>query len=382
MALAKPLRDPRVDVLRGLALVMIFINHIPANPLAAVTLASWGVADAADLFVLMAGFSAAMAYGVRFERHGFWQGSLAVWRRAAWLYLVQAMLFVVVCGLVIAAINLFDNPLYAEAVNIWPVLHDPAHAGMQAGFLRYQPFYLDILPLYIVLLAAFPLMYTLARVSPLAALCVSAGLWAMVQATGINLSTAPEYGGWFFNPLAWQFIFTIGVALSLWTRAHGLVRPSPRAIAIAGLVVAAGFVLRSPWSEVWMINAIPPLPDAWIITSDKTSLGVWRIVYALAFVVLMWGVLPHDAARVEAGPLRHLARMGRHSLPVFVLGTVLSILAHIANVETGGGLIGHGVSSIMGLILMFGLGSVLAWRARNAVQETSRAAVPQGAVRS
>lgn len=360
----RPLRDPRVDVLRGLALVMIFINHIPANPLAAATLAAWGVADAADLFVLMAGFSAAMAYGIQIDRKGVLAGSLPIGRRVATLYLVQALLFVVVCGLVVAAMHRFDNPLYAEAINIWPVLHDPVNALREAAMLRYQPYYLDILPLYILLLASFPLVYVTARRSPALAMALSLGLWGYVQVTGINLPTAPEHGDWFFNPFAWQLIFTIGIIASLWVRAHGLWRPSLQAFWLAAAIVIAGFVLRSPWSEVWQIAALPPLPESMIITADKTSLAFARVIYALAFVAMLWHVLPSDPLRVETGIWRHLARMGRHSLPIFATGTILSILAHIVNVETGGGLVGNYGSSIVGIVMLCGLGSMLAWRAK------------------
>jgi hypothetical protein len=40
-------RDPRIDVLRGIALLMIFVDHIPANTLGLVTLHNFGFSDAA-----------------------------------------------------------------------------------------------------------------------------------------------------------------------------------------------------------------------------------------------------------------------------------------------------------------------------------------------
>jgi hypothetical protein len=379
-SLGKPVRDPRVDILRGLALLMIFINHIPANPLATITMASWGVADAADLFVMLAGFSAAMAYGPVMDWNGFWSGCSPVARRIAVLYAVQALLFLIVCGMMISAMSLFSNPLYAEAINIWPVLHDPWRAIREAAFLCYQPFYLDILPLYIVLLIGFPLIYAVAKRSPALALISSFGLWSATQVFGFNFPTAPEYGQWFFNPFAWQLIFSLGVVGSIWVRQNGLWTPSWFVVVIAAIIVIGGFVLRSPWSEVWQITTIPALPEAWIVVGDKSSLALSRVIYAVAFSIVLWRVLPRETLVVECGLWRHVARMGRHSLPVFAFGTLLSITAHIVIVEAGSEWINYYTVSMVGILLMTGLGSGLAWRKTNSEAVAAKHHVIAGAV--
>ena len=63
-------RDHRIDVLRGLALLMIFVDHIPDNVLSLVTMHNFGFCDAAEAFVLLAGMSSMLAYGRAFERSG------------------------------------------------------------------------------------------------------------------------------------------------------------------------------------------------------------------------------------------------------------------------------------------------------------------------
>ena len=60
-------RDLRIDFFRGLALIFIFIDHSPGNALAAMTLHSFGFADAAEVFVLLAGYSATLAYGRKLD---------------------------------------------------------------------------------------------------------------------------------------------------------------------------------------------------------------------------------------------------------------------------------------------------------------------------
>ena len=74
-------RDPRIDVVRGMALLMIFVDHIPGNALGWATLRNFGFSDAAEIFVFLAGMSAMLAYGKAFERDGTLGGLHRVFRR-------------------------------------------------------------------------------------------------------------------------------------------------------------------------------------------------------------------------------------------------------------------------------------------------------------
>jgi hypothetical protein len=84
-------RDLRVDVLRGIALIMIFIDHLPGNRLSLITLHSFGFCDAAEMFVLLSGFSSMIAYGGTFDRDGILVGLRRVFLRLVRLYLFQAV---------------------------------------------------------------------------------------------------------------------------------------------------------------------------------------------------------------------------------------------------------------------------------------------------
>jgi hypothetical protein len=80
-------RDLRIDFFRGLALLFIFIDHVPNNGLAHFTLRNFGFADAAEVFVLLAGFSAGLAYQRSFENDGFRAGAARVMDRVRDIYL-------------------------------------------------------------------------------------------------------------------------------------------------------------------------------------------------------------------------------------------------------------------------------------------------------
>ena len=66
LPLAAPLhdsRDSRLDVLRALALITIFINHVPGNPYEMFTSRNFGFSDATEAFVLISGIAVGLAYG-------------------------------------------------------------------------------------------------------------------------------------------------------------------------------------------------------------------------------------------------------------------------------------------------------------------------------
>ena len=56
------MREPNaVDFWRGIALITIFINHIPGNVFQNYTYSQYGISDAAELFVFLAGWSIGIA---------------------------------------------------------------------------------------------------------------------------------------------------------------------------------------------------------------------------------------------------------------------------------------------------------------------------------
>ena len=56
-------RELRLDLFRGLALWLIFIDHLPANVLTWFTLRNYGFSDATEIFIFISGYTAAFVYG-------------------------------------------------------------------------------------------------------------------------------------------------------------------------------------------------------------------------------------------------------------------------------------------------------------------------------
>lgn len=357
---APPGRDIRIDAVRGLALLIIFINHMPGNVVARFMPHNFGFSDAADIFVLLAGVSAVLAYGALIERRGLGVGAARIGARLWTLYIAHIAVFLIVCGVVARAVTGTHNPLYLEAINIQPFFSDTPAAVVDALTLTYQPHYLDILPLYIVLLALFPALYYLVRISPALALAVSALVWQGALRLGLNLPNSGA-AGWFFNPFAWQFPFTLGVVIG---RAMLLRIAAPRSLPLD--ILAAGFLAFALLVKLSSGNplGIAALND-WIeslqIGSDKTNLAVVRVLHLAALAWLFVRFVPAGSAMVSNPAGRNLAVVGRHSLEVFCAGIVLSIAGQIVLAETSFALGVQLLVCLTGISMLLGLGMFLSW---------------------
>lgn len=356
----KVARDARIDVARGLALLIIFINHMPGNVVASFMPHNFGFSDAADAFVLLAGVSATLAYGTMIEVKGFSVGVRRLYARIRSIYIAHLAVFVVVAGVVATAVTRTQNPLYIEAINIQPVFTDTLAAIGNAVTLRYQPNYLDILPLYIVLLAVFPALYWAVRISPLATLAASFTLWQGAVAAGLNLPNAGS-SGWFFNPFAWQFLFTIGMVIGRFAML-GLDAPRSRLIDFAAaLFLVLSVVVKTASGNPFGIALLNDWIDSIQLGTDKTNLAFLRVAHIMALTWLVIRYVPAGAAMLAVPGGRLLAGIGRHSLEVFCAGIVLSVIGQIILAETSFALGPQLLVCLAGVMMLAGLGIFLSW---------------------
>src|SRR6185437_8796909 len=205
-------RDLRVDFFRGLALWWIYTDHIPGDVLANVSLRNFAMCDATEVFVLLAGYGAGLAYGTRLPTHGFVSTSADVLKRAWTLYVAHIFLFVLFSAQVSYSATALNRLSYLEESRLDVLGDDPYRSILQAVFLRFQPSLLNILPLYVVLLVLFAASIWLLR-WPKVLLGVSFATYLLVQVTHVNLNEWTGEG-WFFDPFAWQFLFMLGVLLA------------------------------------------------------------------------------------------------------------------------------------------------------------------------
>jgi hypothetical protein len=344
-------RDSRVDLLRGLALAMIFIDHVPGNFLGLITLRAYGFCDAAELFVASSGFSSMLAYGGCFARDGMWVGVRRVALRCVRLYLFQVMLLIAVMVIVGGWLWVFGIEPESGA----PFVRSGLRGLFHGMLLHAQPASLNILPMYIILLALFPLMYGLIRISPWLALIVSGSVWALVNFDpSINLTNWLGGGGWFFNPFAWQFLFVIGALGAVLLRRYGGNLPHPLWLRIAAWsYLGFALIAATPWI-VWGWSDYDPFG----LAPDKTTLAPLRLFNVLALAALALGSLRFRALAEWRGA-RWLVVCGKHSLEVFALATILAMICRLTFRTFGVTLLTQVLANGLGLGLMIALALLL-----------------------
>jgi hypothetical protein len=349
-------RDIRVDFFRGAALILIFIDHIPGNMFARFTLTNFGFADAAEIFVLLAGIGAFLAYAKAFAE-GSGTGLVKVGLRIRDLYAAHLLVLVVcVAGLAIVA-RAFQNPVYFEHVNLIPFNDDPAGAIWRALLLVYQPGYLNILPLYIALLAWAPLLFWLMQRHVAWALIASGGLWVVGSFLQWNFASYPMPRGWEFNPLTWQFLFTLGAVAGSHLHRYEFPRRSRLLFLSAVGYISFSFIVAAPWSNLPGLSEAILLPD-FRTTVSKQDLSLWRLghIVALAYVTAL--LVPRRASWLSSPWARWLVNCGQHSLPIFCLSIILSLMGFVIFVEAGHGLLLQILVNVSGVTLL----GLTAWK--------------------
>lgn len=329
------MRDVRLDFFRGLALVCIFIDHTPGNILSFVTVRNFGFSDAAEMFVLIAGYTAVVAYSRTFERQGIWGGIQRVGRRMRDLYAAHILLTLLCAVLLAVAARWFENPLYYEHVNLTPYAYDPLGAMWRTLVLYYQLGYLNILPLYIVLLGWFPLLWWLMQRHLGLALAASAALWLLANVLGANLPSWPELYGWYFNPFAWQLVFSLGAIAAVHAQRGGTLPRMPWLVALVSAYAIFGFIVAAPWIHIDGLEETRLIHPDSIGPNSKSRLSLWRLAHILSLAYLVVLMVPATARWLRTPAAHLLINCGRNALDVFCLATVLSFVGFVVMLEGG-----------------------------------------------
>jgi hypothetical protein len=328
-------RDIRIDFFRGFALLAIFVDHVPNSALMLLTPHAVSFADAAEIFFFLSGFVAARAYGATLRKAGFLAATARIWHRAWILYAAQIILLFLFVTEVSLGVSQTGQLSYHALFRSSDFLTQTDTAMAQALMLRFQPIYLDILPCYILFLLAFPVVLAALSRNALLVLIPSAALYLGVQFFGWNLTTFPRDEGWFFNPLAWQFLFVIGAALGAgngaairrWLFSPWLVVPAAAlALPIAAYQEAA--MLHTLWPSI-------PAPSALALPMDKITLSPLRLLSFFALTIVAYHLLPRGAAFARMPFAASIACCGRHSLHVFCLGILLAVFGYVALEQRG-----------------------------------------------
>ena len=266
-----------------------------------------------------------MVYLPRARKHGLGAVARGCLQRALKLYGVHI-------ALTAAALAIFAFAFWVSGVEDLVEAHgrsfvfgSPLSGLTGLAMLSHQLGYFNILPLYVILMLWAPLALALAMRNAALALGSSVATYAASRAFGLHLPNWPESGGWFFNPLAWQLAFTIGLVCAVvWRKGPpratpGLVIVSVATLALSALTTTSGAGLA------------PGLRDAASAHLDlaKQDLGLARLAHFAALAYLL-AVAP-GLTRVVDGRLGQAVQsLGRNGLAIFAAGSIFAATGQAA----------------------------------------------------
>jgi hypothetical protein len=354
-------RDLRLDLFRGVALWLIFLDHIPENIVSWITIRNYGFSDATEIFIFISGYTAAFVYGRTMLQRGFVLASARILRRAWQIYVAHIFLFTIFMAEIAYVAATFDNPLYAEEMKILDFLKQPDITIFQALLLKFKPVNMDVLPLYIVLLLLFPPALFLLLRRPNVALTASAVLYAAAWKFDFNLPAYPA-GVWFFNPFAWQLLFVFGAwcALGGAEKLGGVLR-SPIIVALAIAYLLFAFFITLTWHIESLDRFVPGWLAEWMYPIDKTNLDVLRFAHFLALAAVTVRFIPANWSGLKSPLLQPAIRCGQHSLEIFCLGVFLAFAGEFIIAESSGGPLTQAAVSVLGILIMIATANLISW---------------------
>jgi hypothetical protein len=313
-------------LLRGVALLIIFSDHVHGNPVRAFMPISLGFSDMAEWFVLLSGY----VNGIRRPRVGItrsgqgvteeilvigksrWLGTVT---RCLKLYAAILLMHALTVGLLAVArsfglsgVTLADVALPRSSISpgLWQILT-----------LQFMLINSCVLALYLILIW----LVEQVRARPLTMVVLSVIVYAAVQIRP-DLVTLPSpwAESFYFNPFAWQLPFVLGIECgAAGVDGKGWIPKHPAALIFAAVVLELAFLIRVGW---W----VPPIE----IAIDKATLAPLRLVHFYCVLLIGRSILPRDAGLLKSRIVWSLIICGLNPLVTYcatgflaTLGTIL-----------------------------------------------------------
>jgi len=356
-------RDLRLDLFRGIANWWIFLDHIPHNIVNWVTPRNYGFSDAADLFVFISGYTASFVYAKIMLERGFLIGAAKLLKRVWQLYVAHILLFVIYIAAIGFVAQRWNEPEIINEFNVAGLIDNPVQTIFEGLVLKFKPLNLDVLPLYIVLMAVFPLALWCMLRKPDLTMIGSIVLYFAARHFGWNLAAYPS-GHWYFNPFAWQLLFIFGAWFALGgalgsqtiIRSRALVWVGTAYLLFALVMTFAGrFENIHQLLPEWLYGTFNP--------NDKTNLAPYRVVHFVIIAFLITRYVPRDWKALEWRWFEPAIVCGQQSLEVFCSGVFLAFVAHFMLILHPGFLMQIFVS-VAGIALLCALAYFRKWSQR------------------
>jgi hypothetical protein len=356
-------REPNaVDFWRGFALVSIFINHIPGISYERLTHRNLSISDSAELFVFLAGWSLGLLVGSSEARKSLSGFGFRLGGRAVQLYAAHILISGLALALLAAAAYFLDNLLVLEWHNASAYFQDPQHVQMGIVLLTHQLGYFDILPLYVVLMLVGPAFAVIDRLARPLLVPLSLALYFASLIVPFTARTWPVEGQWFFNPFTWQAIFVLGFAVSRDEGLGAFVRRNitPIRYAAAPIVLIAAVLVWFNWFPDPTSLPEPRL----LFLNGKSFLTPMRLLQFLALAAVFSAAYPL-ITRFVPWVAEPMSILGRNSLNVFCVGSLLSLSGQIIRFLYSGSVAVDTIIVIVGFGILWLTAWLSEWRERH-----------------
>jgi hypothetical protein len=358
--------DLRLCLLLGVAAWFLFLDHIPHNVVSLLTMRNFGFSGATDLFVFVGGYTAAILYGRMMLERGFVVTATRIFKRLWQLYAAYIVLFVIYINLIGYVARQSAAPALIGEFNVTGIVDHTIRTLIHGLLLRAKPLNLDVLQLFIVLMAVFPLVLLGMVRRPNVTVVASISLYFAARQLDWNLSAFPD-GHWYLNPFCWQLLFVLGAWLAL---------SGPNQIRAVHKLQEFAILRAAAWLYLFLALAVTvagKFPQTAIVPdllreifgpNDRENLAPHRVLHFLALAFLFSYIVPRDWSGFRWQTLQPVIKCGQEWLAVFCAGVFLSFAGHLVLITGPDSLAMHVLVSIAGISIMTGVAYYVSWSKR------------------
>jgi len=353
--------DTRLHLFLGIANWFIFLDHIPHNVVNWITARNYGFSGAADVFIFISGYTAAIVYARMMLERGFIVAGTRIMHRVWQLYGAYVVLFVIYAVSIGSVAAQYADPDIFNEFNVAGLIDHPVRTLGHGLALQSRLLNLDVLQLYTTLMALFPPVLWIMLRWPVLTMIGSLSLYFAARRYEWNLPSYPE-GSWYFNPFCWQLLFLCGAWLALGgaRQCRAILKtPLVSYLGIAYLIFALVMTMAGRFPEFgkvlppWLFDAFNP--------NDKTNLAPYRLLHFLVAASLVTRLVPKDWRGLKWPIFKPAIKCGEQSLAVFCVGVFLSFVGHFELMLSSGSVMDQVLVSASGIAFMTFVAYYISW---------------------
>jgi hypothetical protein len=350
-------RDQRIDMLRGLAIVFVVVNHVGLVSLFQdVSQEFIGVVSGAELFVLLSGTVLGLVYRPKLVSGGIGEVVIRTGRRAWKLYYtalgVVLIIFVLtlIPGIDGEYVTTFTDQgtggagsgasgrIYDLYGGVDQLLSYPVNPSIviDLALLRLGPWQFNVMGLYVILLLVSPLvLWMLSRRWWPYVLGGSAALYVVGNLTRFRL--LPSQFEDSFPLLVWQLLFTLGITSGFYRREIlAWFRGRTGRIVLGIVIVVMVLLMLFSWNNPYVSSSadfrLGLIPDnayrpIYATLFERTYLDIGRLVNVIVVVIAAYAVLTAYWRPINKTLGWFLVPLGQATLYVFIMHVFFALIA-------------------------------------------------------